>query len=401
MNRPPSTLSSLEQQSPSGLPEVWQRQLLARQQATQEAQLWRQRRPRDGAALDFASNDYLGLAGDPAIAPVLAKAAASWGCGAGSAQLLGGYHPLHEELEAALASWLNRPAAVLFSTGYMANLGLIGALVGKGDMVVEDKLNHASLIDAARLSGAGLRRFQHNDAAGATRQLALPARCRLLVVESLFSMDGDLAPLDQLAVAASGAEALLCVDEAHALGVMGDQGAGACSAAGLHPADAPIIMGTFGKSLGTFGAFVAGPKLVTDALVNHARSHIYTTASPPALAAATLHNLKRVQREHWRRERLDSLIAYFRRRGNELGLPLGQSLSAIQPMLLGSAERALKISNALLAAGFHVPAIRPPTVPAGGARLRVSLNASHQTGDLERLLLAIAEALDDEASDAA
>jgi len=377
------------------LPHPWQAHLQAQRQASIQSQLYRQRRLPEPGGRDFASNDYLGLAKDPAVANVLADSASRWGGGAGSAQLLGGYHAVHQQLETALAAWVNRPAALLFSTGYMANLGLISALAQRGDQVIEDKLNHASLIDAAKLSDARLLRFRHNDIDSARRQMALPGGRRLLAVESVFSMDGDVAPLQSLASAAAEFNALLCIDEAHALGVVGPAGAGASAAAGLGCDQAPVIVGTFGKSLGTFGAFVAGPQLIIDALVNHARSQIYTTASPPALAAATLHNLHRVQTEQWRRDHLEDLIDYFRRRGMQLGLPLGESQTPIQPVLLGTAARAVAVSQALADQGFHVPAIRPPTVPANSARLRVSLNTNHKIPHIEQLLVAIAEVLDD------
>ncbi len=381
------------------LPAPWANELAQRHQELQQSALWRQRHLADATLRDFASNDYLGLAKDPtvarAVAEILADGTRSWGVGAGSAQLLGGYQPIHQALECAIAQWVKRPAAALFSTGYMANLGVISALAGRGDLVVQDKLNHASLIDGARLSQARLLRFRHNDVDGAKRQLAVEGRRRMLVVESLFSMDGDQAPLPALADAAQQSHALMVVDEAHALGVIGVAGAGACADSQLDTQAAPIIIGTFGKSLGSFGAFVAGPQSVVDALVNQARSHIYTTALPPALVAATLDNLKRVQQEDWRRDQLHTLIASFRQRANALGLPLGNSLSPIQPIVLGSSEQALQVSQALLRNGFHVPAIRPPTVPANSARLRVSLNTTHRTSDLEPLLQTIARAIDD------
>ncbi|MFK7956556.1 MAG: aminotransferase class I/II-fold pyridoxal phosphate-dependent enzyme [Lysobacterales bacterium] len=380
------------------LPAPWADELALRQQAIRQSNRWRQRRPVDDKLQDFASNDYLGLGKAPeissALADVLANSARRWGVGAGSAQLLGGYHQIHKELESAIAQWVRRPAAALFSTGYMANLGLISALAQRGDLVVQDKMNHASLIDAAQLSQARLVRFRHNDVEAANRQLALAAKRRMLVVESLFSMDGDLAPLAALSELAQTHDALLCVDEAHSLGVLGDDGAGACAAEQIDASAAPIIVGTFGKSLGTFGAFVAGPQLVVDTLVNQARSHIYTTALPPALAAVTLDNLRRVQEDHWRRDHLQTLITKFRQRAGTLGLPLGDSQSPIQPIILGSSENALRVSQTLFRQGFHVPAIRPPTVPANSARLRVSLNAAHQVSDLEPLLLAIAGAID-------
>ncbi len=376
------------------LPGDWASWLRTQQAALNHAQQWRQRRVQTSEARDFASNDYLALTRHPEPARALAAAAAELGCGAGSAQLLGGYRSIHRKLEERLAEWVDRPAAALFSTGYMANLGLITALAGADDLIVQDKLNHASLIDAARLSGAKLRRYRHNDMASLRRQLTLPGRRRLLAVESVFSMDGDLAPLAEIAALAADHDALLCVDEAHALGVLGERGSGALSAADLGAEQAPVVVGTFGKSLGTHGAFVAGPQLLIDQLVNRARSHIYTTAPAPPLAAATLASLELVQREQWRRDHLFSLIDAFVRRAAELGLPLSPSRSPIQPLILGDAGRALKLSRALAAQGFHVPAIRPPTIPEGTSRLRISLNAGHQPEDVELLLVAIARELE-------
>ncbi|MEM6935711.1 MAG: 8-amino-7-oxononanoate synthase [Pseudomonadota bacterium] len=378
----------------SALPNDWASWLSAQRATLEHANQWRQRRtPADGAK-DFASNDYLALARHPELAKALAAAAADLGCGAGSAQLLGGYRPIHQELEERLAEWVQRPAAALFSTGYMANLGLITALTGTDDLIVQDKLNHASLIDAARLSGAKLRRFRHHDMNSLQRQLTLPGRRRLLAVESVFSMDGDLAPLAEIARLATAHDALLCVDEAHALGVFGQHGSGSLGEAGLSAADAPVVVGTFGKSLGTHGAFVAGPQEIIDQLVNRARSHVYTTAPAPPLAAATLASLQLVRRDQWRRDHLQDLIERFVQRAGQLGLPLGASRSPIQPLLLGEAGRALDLSQALATQGFHVPAIRPPTVPEGTSRLRISLNAGHQPDDIEQLLVAIARHLE-------
>lgn len=371
------------------LPLPWSTALAERLEHTRLEGRWRERRHRGINTLDFASNDYLGLANDPRIASALSEAAATWGTGAGAAQLLGGFHPLHQELEQQLASWVGRPAAVVFSTGYMANLGLLGALVDRGDAVIQDKRNHASLLDGARLSGAELRRFRHNDGASLDQQLARPARRKLVVVESVYSMDGDRAPLSEIAEIAACHNALLCIDEAHALGVDGPEGAGVAAGAGIDPELAPVLMGTFGKALGTFGAFVAGPQAVIDTLVNHARSHIFTTAPPPSLAAATLCALDICRSESWRRERLKQHIDQFQSGLAETDLPVPRSTSPIQPLVAGDSQRALKISAALLALGFHAPAIRPPTVPAGQARLRITLNAGHQTHDIQRLLGAL------------
>ncbi|MEM9529823.1 MAG: 8-amino-7-oxononanoate synthase [Pseudomonadota bacterium] len=368
------------------LPTPWETALAEQLSATRRNGRWRERSPRDRRLLDFASNDYLNLARDPRVAEALGQAAADLGTGAGAAQLLGGYQDAHRSLERQLADFVQRPAAALFSTGYMANLGLVGALTGRGDAVVQDKRNHASLLDGARLSGAQLRRYRHHDLAALERQLTRPARRRLVLVESIYSMDGDLAPLPDIAAIAARHGALLCVDEAHALGVCGPQGAGALTAFGLGADEAPVLVGTFGKSLGTFGAFVAGPQAVIDAVVNHARSQIYTTAPPPALAAATSCALTLSREESWRRERLTQNIASFHAKLRSAGLPVPSSSTPIQPMIVGDSETAVHLSRQLGALHIHAPAVRPPTVREGQARLRITLNAGHDDAAIERLV---------------
>ncbi|HEX7110956.1 MAG TPA: 8-amino-7-oxononanoate synthase, partial [Mizugakiibacter sp.] len=260
--------------------------------------------------LSFASNDYLGLAQHPALREALATAAAQWGVGATAAHLLGGHRAPHAELEAALAAWTGREKALLFSTGYMANLGVLDALLGEGDLCVQDRLNHACLIDGARLAGCELKRYPHADVDGAARQFASAAdAAALLATDGVFSMDGDVAPLPALAALCRREGATLMVDDAHGLGVLGPDGAGSLAAAGLTQADAPVLMATLGKALGVAGAFVAGPAALIDALAQFARTHVYTTAMPPALAAATLRALAIARAEGERRERLARLIA--------------------------------------------------------------------------------------------
>ncbi|MCQ4165647.1 8-amino-7-oxononanoate synthase [Tahibacter harae] len=342
--------------------------------------------------LSFASNDYLGLAQHPRVREALVQAAARWGVGATAAHLLGGHRAGHEELEAALANWTGRERALLFSSGYVANIGVLGALLGADDLCVQDKLNHACLIDGARLSGAVLKRYVHNDVASAQRQLeSAPGAAALLATDGVFSMDGDVAPLRELAALCREQGALLHVDDAHGLGVLGPDGAGSLAEAGLDQDAAPVLMATLGKALGTAGAFVAGSAALIDGLVQFARSHIYTTASPPALAAATRVALDIARFESWRRERLRTLIAHLRHGAQQRGLHLLASRTPIQPLLVGASEDALRWANGLEARGCYVPAIRPPTVAAGKARLRITLSALHTESQVEQLLDALAQ----------
>ncbi|MGN6519682.1 MAG: 8-amino-7-oxononanoate synthase [Dokdonella sp.] len=343
--------------------------------------------------LDFASNDYLGLAQHPALREALARAAARWGVGAGAAHLLGGHRDEHAELEAALARWTGRERALLFSTGYMANLGAVGALAGAADVCVQDKLNHASLIDAARLAGCTLKRYVHGDVASAARQLeAEPEAGALLATDGVFSMDGDVAPLQELAWLARERHATLMVDDAHGLGVRGADGAGSVAEAGLSQDDVPVLMGTLGKALGVAGAFVAGSATLVDGLVQSARTFVYTTALPPALAAAARVAIDVARHEGWRRDHLRRLVTHFRAGAAARGIALLDSRTPIQPVRVGGSAAALALSQRLAEAGFFVPAIRPPTVPKGEARLRVALSVRHAESDVERLLDALAGA---------
>jgi 8-amino-7-oxononanoate synthase len=293
-------------------------------------------------------------------------------------------------LEEALAAWTGRERALLFSTGYMANLGVLQALLARGDVCVQDKLNHACLLDGAKLSGAELKRYPHADVAAAARQLASnPGAAALLATDGVFSMDGDVAPLRELALLCARERATFMVDDAHGLGVFGAHGAGSLDAANLGQHEVPLLMATLGKALGCSGAFIAGPAALIDGLVQFARPYIYTTAMPPALAAAALEAVQLAQSEGWRREKLAALIARFRHGAAGLGLPLTASASAIQPLLLGSAETALAAAQALERQGLLVTAIRPPTVPAGQARLRITLSAAHEEAHVDRLLGAL------------
>ncbi len=340
--------------------------------------------------LSFCSNDYLGLAQHPQLIAALTRAARDEGVGSSSAHLICGHRTEHAELEEALAVWTGRERALLFSTGYMANLGVLQALLARGDICVQDKLNHACLLDGAQLSGAELKRYPHADVAAAARQLASsPAAAALLATDGVFSMDGDIAPLRELATLCAKERATLMVDDAHGLGVLGKHGAGSVSAASLGQHEVPLLMATLGKALGCFGAFVAGPAALIEGLIQFARPYIYTTALPPALAAAALEAVQLTQTDEWRREKLAALIARFRRGAADLGLPLGNSTSAIQPLLLGSADAALAAAQALERHGLLVSAIRPPTVPTGQARLRITLSAAHDEAHVDRLLTAL------------
>jgi 8-amino-7-oxononanoate synthase len=340
--------------------------------------------------LSFCSNDYLGLAQHPALIDALKRAADDNGVGTGSAHLICGHRTPHAALEEALAEWTGRERALLFSTGYMANLGVMQALLQRDEVCVQDKLNHACLIDGAQLAGAELKRYPHADVDGAARQLAArPEAAALLATDGVFSMDGDIAPLRELAALCRREEATLMVDDAHGLGVLGPHGEGSVIDAGLSQDDVPVLMATLGKALGCSGAFVAGSAALIDGLVQSARTYIYTTAMPPALAAATLAAVRLAQDEGWRREKLHALITRFRTGARQLGLPLMPSPTAIQPLLLGDARAALAASEALEQEGFLVTAIRPPTVPQGKARLRITLSAAHEESDVDRLLEAL------------
>jgi 8-amino-7-oxononanoate synthase len=297
----------------------------------------------------------------------------------------------HHALEDEIAAFVGRPRALLFSTGYMANLAVVATLLERGDRVFEDRHNHASLLDAGLASGARFSRYPHGDVATLRSRLARTAGSRAMVVtDGVFSMDGDVAPLRELASACRECDAWLFVDDAHGFGVLGPGGRGSVEAAGLDAQDVPMLMGTLGKACGTFGAFVAGSSDLVETLLQRARTYIYTTALPPAVAAAARASLRLLQQEPWRRSRVLDHVARFRREASRLGLPLMDSGTPIQPLLLGTEAAALAASDALLAAGIWVPAIRPPTVPAGTSRLRITFSAAHTDADVDRLLEALA-----------
>ncbi|WP_312817754.1 8-amino-7-oxononanoate synthase [Pseudomonas sp.] len=341
--------------------------------------------------LAFCSNDYLGLANHPEVIAAWQAGAERWGVGGGASHLVIGHSSPHHAVEEALAELTGRPRALLFSTGYMANLGAITALVGQGDSVLQDRLNHASLLDGGLLSGARFSRYLHNDAASLANRLDKATGNTLVVTDGVFSMDGDLADLPALATVARARGAWLMVDDAHGLGTLGEQGGGIVEHFGLGIDDVPVLIGTLGKACGTAGAFVAGSEELIEALVQFARPYIYTTSQPPALACATLKSLELLRRETWRREHLAALIRQFRQGASQIGLQLMDSPTPIQPILIGDSAQALKLSRMLRDRGLLVTAIRPPTVPAGSARLRVTLSAPHSEAQVQLLLNALAE----------
>lgn len=329
------------------------------------------------SATCFCSNDYLGLATHPEIRKALHSG------GSGAAHLISGHSPEHQALEEELADFLGKPRALLFSTGYMANFGVIDAITRSGEWTIHsDALNHASLIDGCRIAKANTLRYSHCDSAQLESQLQ--PKNNLIVTDGVFSMDGDLAPLKQL----GRLPAHLMVDDAHGFGVIGRQGRGTPSHLGVGEL-VSIQMGTLGKAAGTFGAFIAGSDALIEYLIQRCRSYIYTTASPPGQAAASRVALQLIQKDEWRREKLQALIQRFRSGCSELGIQALASDTPIQPIIMGDAEKTLEASTALLKQGVWVGAIRPPTVPLGTARLRITLSAEHSEHDVDRLLNAL------------
>jgi 8-amino-7-oxononanoate synthase len=377
----------------------WQESLQSGLEQRRARQLYRQRRilesPQaahivvDGkSCINFSSNDYLGLANHPRVVAAFTSAAQRYGVGSGASHLVCGHSSEHHLLEEELAAFTGRQRVLLFSAGYMANLGVINALLGKGDFIFEDKLNHASLLDAGQLCGARMQRFLHNDISALQRRLSACATDakKLIAVDGVFSMDGDCAPLVEMAALAKSHNAWLMVDDAHGFGILGASGAGLLQQCGLGQDEVPVLMATLGKAMGTFGAFVAGSDSLIETLIQQARSYIYTTALPPAVAAASRESLRLLHEEAWRRSHLQQLIQRLRVGMAQLELELLPSETAIQPLLLGDAATALKVSDALFELGFFVPAIRPPTVPRGTARLRIALSAGHSERDIDSLL---------------
>lgn len=365
-----------------------------------EQQLYRERLTLEGPAgpearvdgrhcLNFCSNDYLGLASDKRVIAAARRAVSDYGVGSGASHLVCGHSVCHQKLEEALADFTGRPRALLFANGYMANLGTLMALLGRGDRVLEDRLNHASLLDAGMASGARFVRYRHADMGHLEACLAKGGAHRTMIVtDGVFSMDGDTAPLREICDLAEAHGAWVMVDDAHGLGVLGATGGGCLEQEGVAHR-VPVLMGTLGKALGTYGAFVAGSEVLVETLIQFARTAIYTTAMPPAIAAATLESLSIARAEGWRRERLRTLAGRFRNEALAMGFIVPHSHSPIQPLLVGDAQQAVALSRYLRERGLLVSAIRPPTVPVGGARLRVTFSAAHEDAHLDRLLDAL------------
>ena len=342
--------------------------------------------------LSFCSNDYLGLANHPDVIKSFKQAADQYGVGSGSAHLVSGHSVEHHLLEEELAAFMGTERALLFSTGYMANLGVVSALCDRHSEIYEDKLNHASLLDAALLSRAKRIRYPHLDINNLEERLSgSSATNKLIMSDGVFSMDGDLAPLDALANLAENNNATLMIDDAHGIGVLGKKGRGIIEHFALDNKQVPVLVGTLGKAFGTAGAFVAGSEILIETLIQKSRSYIFTTAMPAAVAAATRKSLQLLEKETWRREKLQSLIAQFRKGATELGLELMDSMTAIQPIIIGSSEQALTLSEKLLENNILISAIRPPTVPEGTARLRVTFSAIHTKEQVDKLLAVLAE----------
>lgn len=346
------------------------------------------------SVLNFSSNDYLGLANHEALRARAKKGVDEFGFGAGASHLVCGHNEIHRQLELRLATFTGRDCALLFPSGFAANLAIQQVLLAKGDAVFHDRLNHASLLDGAQLSGARLYRFAHNDLEHLKKRLdSSAAEGKLIAVDAVYSMDGDLAPLDQLAEIANEHNALLLADDAHGFGVLGSQGAGSSEHWQLTQEQLPILMGTLGKAIGSYGAFVAGSEELIEGLIQFARPYIYSTALPASVAAASLAALDIIREEPERRQKLAALISYFREQANEMDLPLMPSFTAIQPVLLGDSELALKAAAQLRESGIFLAAIRPPTVAKNGARLRITLTAEHNIEHVDRLLDALNDCL--------
>ncbi len=345
----------------------------------------------DGRELTaFCSNDYLGLASEPALAAAMAEGAARWGAGAGASHLVSGHYAVHDALEQALARFVGCARALYFSTGYTANSGILPALAGRGDAIFADRLNHASLVDGMLLSRATVHRHPHADMGALERLLAAsPARRKLIVTDAVFSMDGDLAPLPLIFALAERYDAWLVIDDAHGFGVLGLHGEGSLAHFNLPASPRILLMGTLGKAAGVGGAFVAGSAIAIEYLLNKGRSYIFTTAAPPAIACALSKSLHIIRDGDALRANLMARIAQLRE--GLAGKPLLPSPTAIQPYIVGDNEAALTLSKALWERGLWVPAIRPPTVPKGTARLRISVSAAHTAGDIDHLLSALKE----------
>jgi 8-amino-7-oxononanoate synthase len=380
----------------------WSAQLKTDLAKRQQSGRYRQQRVRVGEQgvdimldgqrfLSFCSNDYLGLANHPEITAAFISVAEKEGVGSGAAHLLTGHSHYHDQLEHELAEFTGHQRALLFTSGYQANLGVIDGLMTKGDVIIQDKLNHASLLDGGRITQAKQVRYQHNDMLALARRLESSRNVerKLVVSDGVFSMDGDIASLPDMIQLAKQDNAGIVIDDAHGFGVLGQLGKGCIEHWNIAQHDLPIVMGTFGKAFGTSGAFVAADNDVIETLIQQARSYVYTTAQPSALAAATSASLALVTKDSWRREKLQSLISQFRQGAQQLGLSLMESFTAIQPIVIGDDKKAIQLGKQLEDLGILVGVIRPPTVPEGSARLRVTLSANHTEHHVERLLTAL------------
>lgn len=346
--------------------------------------------------LNFCSNDYLGLANHPELVKAAKAALEKYGTGSGGSSLITGYTDVHQRLEEALAEFTDRSRVLLFTSGFAANAGTISAITGRKNSIFMDRLCHASLIDGARLSGAKIWRFRHLDLNHLGELLSrVKAENSWVVTEALYSMDGDIAPLHKIVEHCAQHSASLYVDDAHGFGLLGEEGAGGINSFGLTQDQAPVLVATFGKALGVSGAFVAGSENLIETLIQRCRTYIYTTAMPPAQAAMILKSLELTRTQSWRREKLFELIARFREKATQRGIPLNeQATGPIQPILIGNAERAIRISQALKDKGLLITAIRPPTVQQGRSRLRITLSASHTFEHLGRLTTGLAQSLE-------
>ena len=347
--------------------------------------------------LNFSSNDYLGLASDPALIQAWKEGADLYGVGSAGSPLVTGFKQAHFNLIDDIKKWLDVEAVALFSSGYSANQAIIKLLLSKGDLLIQDKLNHASLMEAGSLSACEMKRFKHNDTEHLKQILSrASADNKLIISEGIFSMDGDKAPITELLTIAKQSKSWLMIDDAHGLGVLGEQGKGAVNAAGLNVKDCELYIATFGKALGVGGAFVSGSQSFIDYLTNFSKPYIYSTSIPPAMAHCISASIKKVQTEQWRRDKLNSLIQTFKEQAKVLGIEVGNSETAIQPVIIGSAKKTLQISEQLREKGFWVGAIRPPTVAKNSARLRITLTVHHETSDIKKLLETLASLLKQE-----
>lgn len=379
----------------------WREQLIQQHRNRVTAKIWRERQATQNAVgrelivkgktyLNFCSNDYLGLANHPALSTAAIETTRERGTGSAASHLICGHQEIHQELENKLAAFVGAEKAMVFSTGYMANLSVPQTFLERGDLVLQDRLNHASLIDAGRFCEANLKRYRHLDSGHAqTILLKSNANKKLLTTDGVFSMDGDQAPLHELTKICRQTETLLLVDDAHGFGVLGKTGAGSLEQHEIRVGNGVLMLGTLGKAAGSFGAFIAGDAVYIDSLIQHARPYIYTTALPPSIAAATLAAIEIFQSEPERREKLNSNIEYFRQAIDNLHLNALDSKTAIQPILLGDSETALRATKLLQQQGLWITAIRPPTVPTGTARIRITISSEHRQSDLDQLIEAL------------